>query len=248
LQQSARGHSHGPKLLAAHPEQQALLPCTGSGGHDHRDLEGLKKAQQHNAGQDPSEAGTSGLQQVSRAGSDARGDGALLFVHPGPQPRKAPRDNAKQAQTCQGSKQHRQRTNQLARHGLKKRFGGAQCPDCRQQADAEQAFERGDRRASVVPSQCKRLLRLLPAAVQKSQVANIIPSEISLPLKTTMSSRMRTIWPMTALNPISASAALTAEAGCSAHGIVTGCIGAATRTRLEFSCAKAKSSKQYAVD
>src|ERR1035438_7362139 len=94
-----------------------------------------------------------------------------------------------------------------------------------------------------------RLLRLLPAAVQKSQVANIIPSEISLPLKTTMSSRMRTIWPMTALNPISVRAALTADVGCFAHGIVTDRIGAATRTRLEFSCcAKAKRSKQHAVD
>ena len=41
----------------------------------------------------------------------------------------------------------------------------------------------------------------------------MIPSEISLPLKTTMSSRMRTIWPMTALNPISVRAVLTADAG-----------------------------------
>ena len=47
-------------------------------GDDGRDLEGPKKAQQHNAGHDPAEAGTSGLQQVSRAGSDASRDGALL--------------------------------------------------------------------------------------------------------------------------------------------------------------------------
>jgi hypothetical protein len=39
----------------------------------------------------------------------------------------------------------------------------------------------------------------------------MIPSEISLPLKTTMSSRMRTIWAMTALNPISVRAARTAD-------------------------------------
>jgi hypothetical protein len=36
----------------------------------------------------------------------------------------------------------------------------------------------------------------------------MIPIEISFPLKTTMSSRMRTIWPMTAVNPSRARAAL----------------------------------------
>jgi hypothetical protein len=49
--------------------------------------------------------------------------------------------------------------------------------------------------------------RRLPAAVQKSQEASMTPSEISLPLKTTISSRMRTTWPMTALNPTSIRAA-----------------------------------------
>ena len=150
-----RCHRHGPKLLAAHSEQQNCCHTQVQEGDDNRDLEGLKKAHQHNAGQDPSEAGTSGLQQVSRTGSDASGDGALLFVHPGRNHEKRACDNAKQAQTCQGCKQHRHRTNQFARHCLKKSSGGAQCPDRRQQADAEQAFERGDRPASVAPAQCK---------------------------------------------------------------------------------------------
>jgi len=105
------GHRHGPKLLAVHPEQQDCCHAEVQEDDDHRDLEGLKEAQQHNAGQDASEAGTSGLQQVSRAGSDARGDAALLFVHSGRNHKKRPRDHAKQAQTCQGSKQHRQRTH-----------------------------------------------------------------------------------------------------------------------------------------
>ena len=47
----------------------------------------------------------------------------------------------------------------------------------------------------------KRLPRPLPAAVHNSHVASIMPSEISFPLKTTMSSRIRTIWPMIAVNP-----------------------------------------------
>ena len=59
-------------------------------------------------------------------------------------------------------------------------------------------------RRAVVLSSLKRLQRLLPAAVQKSQVASRMPNDISLPLKTWISSRMRTIWPMTALKPMSA--------------------------------------------
>ena len=78
-----------------------------------------------------------------------------MLVHPGRNHEERPCDHAKQAQTCQGCKQHRQRTNQLARDCLKERSGGAQCPDRRQQADAEQAFERRDGPASVVPAQCK---------------------------------------------------------------------------------------------
>ena len=46
----------------------------------------------------------------------------------------------------------------------------------------------------------------LPAPVQNSHVASRIPSAISLPLKTWISSRMSTICPTTALNPQSASA------------------------------------------
>src|ERR1017187_695748 len=75
------------------------------------------------------------------------------------------------------------------------------------------------RRALPLPG-AKPLLRLLPAPVQKSQMANVIPSEISLPLKTTMSSRMSTIWPTTALNPIRVRAALAGTMVCFADGIV----------------------------
>ncbi len=57
----------------------------------------------------------------------------------------------------------------------------------------------------------KRLPRLLPAAVHNSHVASMIPREISFPLKTTMSSRMRTIWPMTAVNPSRARTAFGPE-------------------------------------
>ena len=81
----------------------------------------------------------------------------------------------------------------------------------------------------------KLLGKPLPAAVQKSHVASIIPSEISLPLKTTINSRMRTIWPMTAVNPISARTALAADGDCFARGIVTECIATATSSRLELS-------------
>ena len=84
------------------------------------------------------------------------------------------------------------------------------------------------RRALCAPS-ATALLRLLPAAVQNSQVASIIPSEISLPLKTTMSSRMSTICPMTALNPMSVRAARTANVSGLACAIVLDCIGVATR-------------------
>ena len=56
----------------------------------------------------------------------------------------------------------------------------------------------------------RALHRLLPAAVHKSHVANMIPREISLPLKTTINSRIRTICPTTALNPVSASGAFCA--------------------------------------
>src|ERR1035438_6234402 len=66
----------------------------------------------------------------------------------------------------------------------------------------------------------KPLLRLQPAAVQKSQMANTMPSEISLPLKTTMSSRMRTICPMTALNPTRVRAAVTEDFACAPRGVV----------------------------
>jgi len=61
---------------------------------------------------------------------------------------------------------------------------------------------------ALIPFSEKRLLMLLPVAVQKSQVASMIPSDISLPLKMPISSRMRTICPTTALNPISARAVL----------------------------------------
>ena len=85
------------------------------------------------------------------------------------------------------------------------------------------------RRALPSPS-TRTLLRPLPAAVQNSQVANRIPSEISLPLKATMSSRMRTIWPMTALNPMSVRAARTEDASDFSCAMGMDCIGAATRS------------------
>jgi hypothetical protein len=65
-------------------------------------------------------------------------------------------------------------------------------------------------------------------AVQNSQLASMIPSEISLPLKTTISSRMRTIWPMTALNPMRATAPLIARGACVAPDAVTDCTDIAT--------------------
>ena len=61
----------------------------------------------------------------------------------------------------------------------------------------------------------------------------MMPSDISLPLKTTISSRIRTIWPMTALNPISIRAALTADAGPCGSGPATEWIRVFIRAKLE---------------
>src|ERR1035441_2758690 len=91
-------------------------------------------------------------------------------------------------------------------------------------------------RRALFPPSVKPVLRLLPAAVQKSQVANMIPSDISLPLKTTINSRIKTICAMTELKPISARAVLTADAGFCARRVLTGCMGDSTRTELESSC------------
>ena len=62
-------------------------------------------------------------------------------------------------------------------------------------------------RRVLPPSSAMRLEKPLPAAVQRSQVASMIPRDISLPLKTTISSRRRRICPTTALNPVRTSAA-----------------------------------------
>ena len=103
-------------------------------------------------------------------------------------------------------------------------------------------------RRAVVLSSLKRLQRLLPAAVQKSQVASRMPNDISLPLKTTISSRMRTIWPMTALKPMSARA-VAGDAGLVARGVGTGLIGASIRTELKASwCGKAREAKRILMD
>ena len=52
--------------------------------------------------------------------------------------------------------------------------------------------------------------RALPTAVQRSHVASRIPNAISLPLKTWISSRMSTTWPMTAVKPQTTRAARVA--------------------------------------
>ena len=54
-------HLHSPKLFAAHSKQQDRRHAQVQNGNDNRDLERPKKAQQHDAGQDSTQGGASGL-------------------------------------------------------------------------------------------------------------------------------------------------------------------------------------------
>jgi len=119
------GQGHRHKLLAAHPQQQACGHAQIQQRNDDGNLEGVEETQQHDAGQDSTEAGASGLEQVSRTGSDTSGDGTLLCVHPGRNYEQTSRQSTKHTQTYQGGEHHRHRTNQFAWNCLKKGSGGA---------------------------------------------------------------------------------------------------------------------------
>ena len=120
--------NRNPAPLAAPAEQQQGCHAQIGNCHRHGDLEGIEKSQQHHAGQATAEGGTGGLQQVSRTGRTARRDVAFRFVHAHSGDEESTRDDAKQAQTCQRSNQHRRWSHQLTRHGLKDALAGAQCP------------------------------------------------------------------------------------------------------------------------
>src|SRR5208337_1565810 len=133
--------------------------------------------------------------------------------------------------------------------GLKKRSGGAQGPDRRQQADGEQAFERGDRAASVVSTQRKTAAQAAagggpeePGGEHNSQ-RNLVavedddelPHENDLPDDRAESDQRQS-------RPYGRRRLFRTRHCDGLHR-------SATKTRLEFSCrAKAKRSKQYAVD
>jgi len=80
-------------------------------------------------------------------------------------------------------------------------------------AGGQEAFERGGRVARIALAQSQDAAEAAAGSSPKEPCREQDAKDISLPLKTTISSRMSTICPMTALNPISARAVLTAGAG-----------------------------------
>src|ERR1035441_7078172 len=89
-------------------------------------------------------------------------------------------------------------------------------------------------RRVFLPQNAMRLLRALPAAVQKSHEASMIPSDISLPLKTTINSRISTICAMSALKPMSGSVDIAASEGALEICAEPGFMGACTNAELEY--------------
>ncbi len=143
------------------------------------------------------------------------------FSHARRRHKQRARRRAKHAQARERREQHRHRPNQLAWYGLKKRFRAAQRPDRRRQSSRPvgiRAPQLQGAAGSVPAPPRQRLAMPLPAPVHSSHVASKIPSEISLPLKTWISSRISTICPTTALKPRSASAARAPNADTSSRG------------------------------
>ncbi len=90
--------------------------------------------------------------------------------------------NAERPKRGKRSEQHGARPQHLARHRLEQAFGGAHGQDgARAAMAAISTWMAAIRRRGWRARAAKRPARLLPAAVQKSQLASISPMELSLP-------------------------------------------------------------------
>ena len=131
-------------LRALHAKRQRRSDGEIEQAHDGRDLKGIEKTDEDNAGQDSAERGAGGFDEIGRARGGACGKVAFLRDQARRGDKQRTRSRAEDAQADQRGEQHGNRTDQLAGNDLEKGLGAAQRPEGCGKARGQRDFERGD--------------------------------------------------------------------------------------------------------